>query len=389
MHVVFDGMAVASFQQVVADFISQLNAPGKGWNFPALLTLRGHVFGPTSTEMFAVHGEQRERVGLIDLLQRSVVLQVSNGRDRLYGLMHLANDYHEGRIIVDYSKTEEQVMADAAAYHISEHRDLKFLDETFRDNETNLPTWIPERWVGHDSDGIGLSWVDDPEPRYTECPLSSVDMGNMRLRIRGVKVDWVRQSLVPNAKATVAGFWKSQLGKYLQPYLEDTSTGLPLEFSRAMRGGMYDRTHGHESIHTGLSHLWDIGNAPDQASRDLGYGGDGIQDLLAPLKNGSQPAWSALRDVLRSLYGRSCIIMDNGHMGQVPKCNIREEDEIWLVLGCTLPVVVRRQPNGRYRHICTAWIPAFKEHEDIAHFVSEIQSGDKVGEWTVEDVELE
>jgi hypothetical protein len=110
-----------------------------------------------------------------------------------------------------------------------------------------------------------------------------------------------------------------------------------------------------------------------------------MPDRLEPLEHANI---TALQEVVYCLGNRACIITNNGKHGLVPKCNIQDGDEIWLVLGSSLPIVLRRQPSGRYWHICPARIPALEEHQDLAQFSSNIQPGDKVGEWTVEDVEL-
>lgn len=399
MNIDFDGMAVAGFQQVVGDLFPLADTHSNVWNFTTLRALRGHIFGPFSPEMFAVYGEKRLRRGLLTLLTRSSHMQVSVGHDRLYALMHLAGDYEEGAIKVDYNKTEGQIMADAAAYYISQYHDLVFLNDSFRndvkatdmlktDNVTN-PTWIPDSWMGGDPVGTAVSLEDDLELRRTKCVSNAVSIGSMTLRIRGVKVGWVQQCLTSSADTTINCFWASPLGEYLQLHLGHNGTGLPLEFPRAIEGGTYGRKHHHESIQVGLSYFLGISKTPGLASQELGYRGSGIQDLLAPLKRVSRRAWFALRDTLQSLYKRSYIITNSGYVGLVPDCNIREGDDIWIIIGSCYPVVVRPQPNGKYWHICVARIPALEGHEDIAHLVSESQPGDRVGEWMVEDIELQ
>jgi len=367
----------------VYDLSTQSGAYGNDWDLGALFRL-------IVNQIFVVHGDQRDMFRLVTLLDRSTNMQVSKGQDRLYALMHLAGDYEEGRIIVDYNKTEEQVMADAIAYHISQHRDLEFLVSCFRDVETTYPSWIPEGWMGGKPTGLGFPRRYDHELKPTKCSLNSVAVGDLRLSIRGVRVGWVQQYLLSNLTIfeTVAGFWASPFGEHIHSYLGDINTGLPLEISRVFNAGIDRGSHNHQSIQTGLSYLWEIGSIPEQASRALDFGGEAIPDLLAPLKNSNKLAWSALRAVLLQSVGRSYIVTTNKHFGQVPECNIREEDEIWLVLGCPLPVVVRRQPDGSYSHICPARIPAFERHTNIASFVSGIQPGDRIGEWTVQDIEL-
>ena len=398
MNVTFDGIAVAGFQEAIDGvYLDDSRDHFSKWSLNTVEKLRGPLTRPVSAEMFAVHGQRGHRYSLIYNLFRSYYMEVSKGQDRLYALMHLAKDYEEGHIIVNYSKTVEQAMADAATYHISQHQNLDFLLMSFRHNETSNPTWIPEGWMGHNPEGMALLWDAGQESEHfehTECSLESVDTRNLRLCIRGMKVGSVRQCIVsdvntPVAEMTLAEFWKSSLGEYILPYLGDTDTGLPRDFSRAIRGGNLGRGHDHESIQAGLSYLWELGRNPEQASRVLNYGADDILDLLAPLKNSNEPAWAAIRVVLRTLHRRSFIITDSQHIGLIPECNVREEDDIWRVLGSSHSVIVRRQPSGRYWHICTAYIPALVEHEHMVHFSSKIRPGDQIGEWTVEDIELE
>jgi hypothetical protein len=53
-------------------------------------------------------------------------LYVTKLQDILYALMHLAIDYEDGGIEVDYDKSSIHVMVEAAAHHVRLHRDLRF-----------------------------------------------------------------------------------------------------------------------------------------------------------------------------------------------------------------------------------------------------------------------
>ena len=100
-----------------------------------------------------------ERGPLIDLLHQNYMRKSSRIHDRLYAIMHLADDFQENDIEVDYNKTASQVMLDAADHHIRRHRNLRFLDHSFRsdfdrtghpehNSECSFPTWIPPNWLG-------------------------------------------------------------------------------------------------------------------------------------------------------------------------------------------------------------------------------------------------
>jgi hypothetical protein len=408
MGVAFDGMAVARFQEAVSEALKRSYSAFDGESLVAVSKLIGNVWRPIRQEMFAVRGEHKRSKKLIHLLHESRPLQVSKKPDRLYALMHLAEDYEEGRIIADYTKPDECIMADAAAYHVNQHQNLEFLIDSFRDDAgmtadpradvTPHPTWIPNSWLGtpsHDGRRVNLKAIygsevaKDQRLQYTRCSPHSVHAGSLRLCVRGAKVGWVRQRLLKErfGLMTVAQFWGSSLGEHIQLSLCNPDTDLPLGFFRAMQDGI-PSSYDDECVRAGFSYLLDISKTPEHAKRHLA-GGIDISDLLVPYGNVDRDACNALRGVLLTLVGRSCIVTNNNHSGLVPECNIRDEDEIWLILGCPLPVVVWRQPNGRYWHICAADIPVLEEHEDLKHFSSEIQPGDKIGEWTVEDIELE
>ena len=108
-----------------------------------------------------------DRGPLIDLLRQNCMRKSSRIHDRLYAIMHLADDFQENDIEVDYNKTASQVMLDAADHHIRQHRNLRFLDDSFRsdfdeigypehNSECSFPTWIPRRWLGSNPYGLSI-----------------------------------------------------------------------------------------------------------------------------------------------------------------------------------------------------------------------------------------
>lgn len=50
--------------------------------------------------------------------------------------------------------------------------------------------------------------------------------------------------------------------------------------------------------------------------------------------------------------GRTSVIKtESGRLGYVPECDIQKGDQVWMVLGCETPIVLRPRPNGRYWHV--------------------------------------
>jgi hypothetical protein len=77
------------------------------------------------------------------------------------------------------------------------------------------------------------------------------------------------------------------------------------------------------------------------------------------------------------------------HLGRIPECVITDGDEIWGLLGCNVPIVVRPQPSGNSWFIYPAEIPGTQEHADLRDLSSDVKVGDRFGDWVVEDTELE
>lgn len=124
------------------------------------------------------YGLLADREPLIDVFHRTYNLKSSRIHDRVYAIMHLADDFKENDIEVDYNKTASQVMIDAADHHIRRHRNLRFLDASFhtdfgrnRISETQLgmlvshlgPTQMVRAWPIWDSHMVLLEepWTRD------------------------------------------------------------------------------------------------------------------------------------------------------------------------------------------------------------------------------------
>jgi hypothetical protein len=395
-----------------------------------------------------------ERGPLIDLLRENSPRKSSRIHDRLYAIMHLADDFQENDIEVDYNKTASHVMLDAADHHIRLHRNLRFLDDSFRsdfdeigypehNSECSFPTWIPRRWLGSSQYGRFI-WtseksrgheitireqLDDDEDSsdkifatgkyahnkrsvkfltnlpdnelFTTCAMDSVDMTHMRLRVRGMKVGEVQTVLSLSLYGvssldgmTVAQFWSSSLGQHIGSYFCREERQLPLEMVRALVYRWPNRNFNYKDAVLGFRWFYDCSTKPELADRHIGSHGQLIGALLAPLRNhpNGDATINAISQIIIGFTRRKGILTDKDQFGLVPECNIRAGDEIWMLLGYSYPSVLRKQPNGTYEHICNAHIPVLMDniigHTDIRRFSTKATPGEKVGDWTIEDIEL-
>ena len=168
---------------------------------------------------------------------------------------------------------------------------------------------------------------------------------------------------------------------------------MPLQMVRALSKTWPREDYNYEDVVFGFKWFFDCSTWPKFAAHSLGIGGDFVKHLLAPLHDiGRGAAVNAMSQIFIELGGRKYVLTDKAHFGLVPDCNIREGDEIWILLGCSLPSVLRKQPNGTYEHICTARIPTLMDdilgHKDIRRFSPKAEPGEHIGEWTIEDIEL-
>ena len=108
-------------------------------------------------------------------------LQCSDDRDRVYGVLYLAEDYVEGDIRIDYSLSIAEVYTRVAEYIINKYNSLDFLlcaSAIQIPEQTELPTWVPD-WRKWRSDfkfygsslysGTSLPTGIAEAPRISKC----------------------------------------------------------------------------------------------------------------------------------------------------------------------------------------------------------------------------
>ncbi|KAF2821084.1 hypothetical protein CC86DRAFT_386630 [Ophiobolus disseminans] len=396
---------------------------------------------------------------LRELLNNSNSLEMTNPRDRVYALMHLAEDYKEGGIVVDYSRSILDTVVEATAYIVQSERMLYFLIRASLRVYTNIttektedkppPTWLPPLWYG-------LGTVDDHNYNYdfhrntfkTKCSPHSVSIADRRLRVRGMRLDSVRSSMLLGLETpdvTVRQFWNSSFGLYLQEAGGIGMKKLPFEAMKLLVGcsedeiqdlvddlqtlpspsgsdeGSEEEGSDEESSDEEGSDEYDRDEdesdeenicADDKkmmllmqphvakmlkvflrlaqnnayADQQINIDGNVNEALLSDVDIATKVV---LHWVFDRFVGRLIIMTESMKLGLIHPCAFKEGDEVWVVMGSRIPILVRPQPSGNYWHVCTADIPSIQELPELQDFSSDKQPGDKVGEWVVDDIELE
>jgi hypothetical protein len=363
---------------------------------------------------------------LIDLLDSAHNLQGSRIHDRIYAIMYLADDYQEGDITIDYTKSAGQNMACAANHHVRLHRNLRFLhDADWGDRSCeidlvhSIPSWIPSTWLGNtgqyslrsyqrlhermseneqaveDNTYESDSFRDENEELFNRCSPHCVDAQKMRLRAHGMKLGKV-QSLLKRAPddeiASVAQFWSSALGQHIEPYMSGAGRKIPLQIIRTIAYIWGPNEYSYDDAVNALTHLFELGQKPETAHCLNNVNADETRVLISALRDENRAAGDALCGIFQCINLYTFILTDRGYFGRVRRSAIRAGDEIWMILGCSLPVILRRQSDGTYSRICTARIPVLMDDIlgtlNIRNFSPKSVPGDKFGEWTVEYIEI-
>jgi hypothetical protein len=392
----------------------------------------------------------QKRWDLDGLLQMCNGLEMTNPRDRVYALMHLANDYKQGAIIVDYSKSVIDVLVDAAAYIVQSECNLSFLKDAFlnargdssavQEISERRPTWFPPAWFGEKPHGF---FDEDYDITFeTECAYDSVLKAHRRLRIRGLRVDRVGTCLtvdLDTTQFTARQLWDSRLGSYLLNYIETDVESHPPEVVQVLVGFAEDilddfrgqlvagaEASSSEALLDSANDAESDRNIESDVSEESESGDSSVDtvDLLRALHGGTILCLRALLNfsqgefadqpltfagylptaltkdmdiatkvvthkILDRLEAHTMIITESKKFGRVPQCAIKDGDEVWVALGCNVPIVVRPQPNGHYWFVCPAEIPRIQEHADLRDLTSDVQVSDTFGDWVVKDIELE
>ncbi|KAH7084175.1 heterokaryon incompatibility protein-domain-containing protein [Paraphoma chrysanthemicola] len=331
-------------------------------------------------------------LSLVELLYSCRKAEAARPQDRLYAIMHLAYDYEQGAINVDYSKSLVQTMLEAASSHVNRIGDLGdyflHISSWYEDLNADgrvleqeiMPTWIPRVWFGINASTGGVVFRYHNRNRLrTRCIPNSVDTLTRRLTIRGVKVESVGRLLGHQLRlpgTTIGQFWSSDLGRFLDSHSHGDWKLLPRDVTKVLAAPSSE-AFGHEDCVSALEHL-------SLLDRDM--------TLLHAMD--TYPPSTITRKGFRyftiDLRRNVAFLTREGYFGSAPLCGLKQGDEIWMILGCNTPIIVRPQPNGAYWHICTTYIPKIIEHEDIVqHLTSDVKPGDKVGQWTVQDIQLE
>ncbi|KAK3373047.1 heterokaryon incompatibility protein-domain-containing protein [Lasiosphaeria ovina] len=321
---------------------------------------------------------------LVQLFVQSRYLGVTHPHDRVYGLFGLAADYEEGEIEVDYSQSTMQVYASLFQHFIRKHDSLVFLCSGERDGVENsfvgvrVPSWLPTN---------GIKWTYAARGLSQACGTCTAEGAHINLQTgalhaQGILVD--RISLVEDATILQGLPIPSALAwveKFCEELWPNIATGRPFyereevtdalfpwatkEFYRRFLHSTTGRPTADQrlKITKALQRAAELADDPSDFNlRRIICGGYTPSTIL------SQGERSQALQLNMGLAGRMLVGTEKGRIGSMllPRLAI-PGDEVWVLLGCPTPVVLRKRDGvqGRHVHVGFVIIPLLMNGEAV------------------------
>ncbi|KAI6081210.1 hypothetical protein F4821DRAFT_33309 [Hypoxylon rubiginosum] len=289
--------------------------------------------------------QAKRRLGIIDLLATTRRCLCIDPRDRVYATLGLQADYYPIIIRPDYSKPFKEVYRDLVIAFYETRLDLGILTFCL---DTELPSWVPD-WSHLKASPILTTWAAGNSKAYLR--LLSED----KIEVQGVKCGVILSRLGHMPPHHIARGEMRQIVKDWMP--EDIkSTTYPTG------------TSSFEALATllvsnGLCESLKEDNLPTLAQVEAIFDGD-ILGRPKTLESGTSQYENFYRTMEQFLLGQAFFQTKDGFFGLSP-ASIQEGDEVYVVMGCYAPLILRPTSNSSYRVVGSCFLQGFMEGEAL------------------------
>ncbi|PON27081.1 hypothetical protein TGAM01_v204030 [Trichoderma gamsii] len=323
---------------------------------------------------------------LLNLFLQSSSVRMTDPRDRLYGILGLATDIAQDyNLEVSYEYSAIWVYAQVFRHFIHRYKSLSFLcfnKSNPRGSYTprkGFPSWMPHA-------DIVWSYVNASRAcgDLLATPFSVfIDLETLYLHAQGIKVDAIKHVCLINGDDrgwTPIPEWLDQIESFCRKTWPDADDSTPL----------YERDNVTSLMFPCLSpkrykNMWKLDKPSPQRRIHL------IRSLLAAAQKADQKDLST-GDIIRGGYTPTDIIAsdvreechplhvesnavvlfgtEGSRVGSMARTSdIRAGDEIWVLFGCRMPIMMRpKMEEGkalRYQVIGPAIVPGIMKGEAI------------------------
>jgi hypothetical protein len=332
---------------------------------------------------------------LFGALRVATRLQTTDPLDRVYGILGLVTDVEAGDLTIDYKKTEAEVQIDIARFFLRKKTRLLFLPHarlissssgtssasSALSNASSLSSWIPS-WTGD-----SLFWANESASGSVKAQLSTISADGTTLTVQGMRIDHFARSchliskksmlvdLAIFAWSVVGNEQDSfRLGRKIRGVLENLATTL-VKPAVTIMNTTFDISDEEFFLYMLLilrwpaidkfaeSSLGDIAKlrVSDAVSFDVIFtilhscsSNDPSPFRLVDLQRISTDSdfgrsWEGYNDFIRYIgisLRQNCIsVTAKGDFVLVKDVPLKKGDEIWILFGCSYPMVLRPAGN--------------------------------------------
>ena len=305
------------------------------------------------------------RFGLFELYQSTTFLESFDPRDQLYGLLGVVRDIRPSDVMIDYKQEPLEVLAQIPSLLIQTYDNLNFLcypegsPSAFLSDKKKAtfqgsPTWLPLPGNTRPFPHCNIASHQGEASGSMAASVNIDQHHGISLRCKGLRIDSVaskgqhmdilyapitewfqdlRRIAVGSVDANDSGFWNDTLKSYTD-------------------GRRYGRERNLRSYYDFLSLV---------AQRVAGLGMDNLTMhalLRKPVitKTLTAEEFHIARELFKMFSKRRLFSAHRFGTGLVRSCDLQVGDEIWVILGCPLPLILRKWEPSGYVLVSQYWV---------------------------------
>jgi hypothetical protein len=330
----------------------------------------------------------------------SVNLHVTDPRDRLYGLLALACDVFPGEIQIDYTLRPIAVYAKLFCHFLDTYNSLAFLcccgsslmtgfspsvESLLCSPGENIPTWFPNPFRAKPF--RRMTTIAGAAGFISASKATIITShSDIALQVRGFRVDKILAlGKHPDLSAVPTPEWYQDL-RALFSRTRSNLSGDDIQFEDSIKELFKDYAETYRdqamvgSKNTDDGESWpttlpDIHQRFTEMAHDLGRPHLSTRNAFSDeifAKQSSEKRLFRQHSTLL-LHRRSFILTETGRMGIAADSPPKSGDEVWILFGCPLPVILRQTTQCRYNLISQAWVTGLMNGEAC---VGVLQSGE-------------
>jgi Heterokaryon incompatibility protein (HET) len=354
------------------------------------------------------------RGSLLYCLASYRTLQVSDPKDKVFGILGLALDCREATIPICYEDIVASVYAETLRFLVTKYGTLDFLRfasvlEHRWQGGNVLPSWVPD-WDIPSRVYAGMGHVR-ASGSLRALPNPITDDG-LRLSVQGFRIDRVINDDSPYDILSKSVQWMIEKLKMLHNLALSKQDLGPVQRRATAAASQTAQVDGQTRL--GFGEMEEDGfDAYGLLIRLLvseWVSQDGEQAMFTESRGtlhflATHHPNSTLAALLQNRRGRNLIddknvwmgiiglrgknftVTEGGSIGLVTQSAVMIKDEVWILFGCPVPLVLR--PRGRqYIVVCPASIPGLMRGEAVSQIPDTVEDGDWYEEYHVQTIDL-